>query len=70
MATLRLKVVVNGPLLAKMVKKAVTKIEAVPEEKRVEAFAEWAARIVHDCVRLEDADGVQDVSKDSQSPAA
>lgn len=61
---LRLKVVVDGPKLAKLVKKAIAKIEATDEEKRIEAFAEWAARIVHDCVRLEDANDVQHVSKD------
>lgn len=63
--TLVLKVVVDGPKLAKLVKKAIAKIEATDDEKRVDAFAEWAARIVHDCVRFEATDDVQHVPKDS-----
>lgn len=67
MAELKVKLTVNvdHARLAKLIKKAIAKVEAAPEERRVEAVSEWVARIVHDCVRFEVTNDVPNVQEDS-----
>ena len=62
MATARLKVKIDHVRLAKLFKKAVAKIEAAPEDSRIDVVAEWTAKVVEECVTVEATiDGVSDV---------
>lgn len=61
----RVEVRIDHKRLAKMIKKAIAKIDATPEDERVEVVCDWASRIANECVTLELDSDMFDVPKDS-----